>query len=567
MAGWIMTLACIAMVVGFYAIGRRERQAQIEALSARFAREFGQKEGNAPQESQAHTCQYYLRNTEDGDIDDITWQDLEMDKVFNRINRCRSHLGEAYLYAQLRKPHRALGEAGEQSALADFFAGEGRQDWRQHFSLAFYDLGGMGKYSFWEGLELMALLPKPRRLRHMAAPALLAAAMGLAIFRPGAGIVALFLVFLYNIVTYFREKKEISGYLTTLAYSIRMTRILQDLQKKCGSSPEFAQGPWAGHWEEAGEISRRLSSLSRGSDILFSGAVPGTKGNPLDIFLDYVRMGLHLDLIIFDHMMAKAQQERHSLERCALLLGRMDAALSVASFRASLGGDWCKPQWQEAAMEAGQAYHLLLEAPVKNTFALDQGMILTGANASGKSTFLRTAGLLALLGQTIYTCPAAWYKAPVYGIYSSISLRDNMAQGESYYMVEIRSLKRIWQAAGHGPLLCILDEALRGTNTVERIAASAQLLLHMQGLGIHLLAATHDRELARLLEAYLGQWHFREELERKDVRFTYVLTPGITEQNNAIRLLERMDFPAEAVRAARDMAARFEAEGVWKLSD
>ena len=62
-------------------------------------------------------------------------------------------------------------------------------------------------------------------------------------------------------------------------------------------------------------------------------------------------------------------------------------------------------------------------------------------------------------------------------IFSSMALRDSMENGESYYIVEIRSLKRILDAAGERrtPVLCFVDEVLRGTNTVERIAAATQI--------------------------------------------------------------------------------------------
>lgn len=84
----------------------------------------------------------------------------------------------------------------------------------------------------------------------------------------------------------------------------------------------------------------------------------------------------------------------------------------------------------------------------------------------------------AVLAQTIHTCAAESYHAPIFQIFSSMALRDSMENGESYYIVEIRSLKRILDAAGEWrtPVLCFVDEVLRGTNTVERIAAATQIL-------------------------------------------------------------------------------------------
>ena len=103
-------------------------------------------------------------------------------------------------------------------------------------------------------------------------------------------------------------------------------------------------------------------------------------------------------------------------------------------------------------------------------------MLLTGSNASGKSTFLKSVALNAILAQTIYTVMADSYRAPYFRIYSSMALKDNLMGNESYFIVEIKSLKRIYESADEKvPMLCLIDEVLRGTNTVERIAASSQI--------------------------------------------------------------------------------------------
>ena len=127
-------------------------------------------------------------------------------------------------------------------------------------------------------------------------------------------------------------------------------------------------------------------------------------------------------------------------------------------------------------------------------------MLLTGSNASGKSTFLKTVALGAIMAQTINTCPADHYEACFFHICSSMALRDDLDSGESYYIVEIKSLKRILDQAGQYPLLCFVDEVLRGTNTVERIAASTQILKSLGRKNLICFAATHDSELKELLK-------------------------------------------------------------------
>ena len=96
---------------------------------------------------------------------------------------------------------------------------------------------------------------------------------------------------------------------------------------------------------------------------------------------------------------------------------------------------------------------------VPNSFKQNRGMLITGSNASGKSTFLKMVAINAILAQTIHTCSARSYEGGCYRIFSSMALRDDLSNGESYYIVEIKSLKRIMDAAladSDSPLLQLL---------------------------------------------------------------------------------------------------------------
>ena len=123
-------------------------------------------------------------------------------------------------------------------------------------------------------------------------------------------------------------------------------------------------------------------------------------------------------------------------------------------------------------------HHPLISDPVPNSITEDRCALITGSNASGKSTFIKSLGINAILSQTIYTSLSREYKANFFLIYSSMALKDNILGNESYFIVEIKSLKKkILDNAGKDyPILCFIDEVLRGTNTLERIAASSRIL-------------------------------------------------------------------------------------------
>lgn len=131
---------------------------------------------------------------------------------------------------------------------------------------------------------------------------------------------------------------------------------------------------------------------------------------------------------------------------------------------------------------------------------MEKGVLLTGSNASGKSTFLKTVAVNAILSQSVNTCMAKKYEAPLFHVYSSMALRDNMDSGESYYIVEIKGTQADSGCCGSRKrfhVLCFVDEVLRGTNTVERIAASTQILKFLRKRKVFCFAATHDIELNR----------------------------------------------------------------------
>ena len=146
-----------------------------------------------------------------------------------------------------------------------------------------------------------------------------------------------------------------------------------------------------------------------------------------------------------------------------------------------------------------------------------------------------------------------------------MTLRDDLAGGESYYIVEIKSLKRILNTVKEdgNPVLCFVDEVLRGTNTVERIAASTQILKSLSKSSVLCFAATHDIELTHLLEKCYNNYHFEEEIMDKDVVFHYRLLKGKATTRNAIKLLGVMGYDENIIQEAETLAEKFLEEGSW----
>jgi len=147
-----------------------------------------------------------------------------------------------------------------------------------------------------------------------------------------------------------------------------------------------------------------------------------------------------------------------------------------------------------------------------------------------------------------------------------MALRDDILSQESYFIVELKSLKRIFSKIREDDVavLCFIDEILRGTNTVERVAASSQLLEEIAKKNALCFAATHDIELTYLLEDIYQNCHFEEVLQDGDVSFDYLLKEGRANSRNAIRLLEVIGFDKEVVKRSQQRVDRFLQKGIWE---
>ena len=108
---------------------------------------------------------------------------------------------------------------------------------------------------------------------------------------------------------------------------------------------------------------------------------------------------------------------------------------------------------------------------------------------------------------------------------------------------------------------------LRGTNTVERIAASTQIMKMLSAGHVICFAATHDVELTRLLAGEYENYHFEERIEEDDVFFPYTLMPGPATTRNAIALLRVLGYDDRIITEAEAMAGHFLAEGNWNQNE
>ena len=264
---------------------------------------------------------------------------------------------------------------------------------------------------------------------------------------------------------------------------------------------------------------------------------------------------------------ATARPERTRLEQLAAATSDLEAWLALAVFAAEQPG-LCQPDVFDAAeprLEIGAGEHPLLPhgRAVPNDVELGGAVrieLVTGSNMAGKSTFLRMVALNCVLAQCGAPARAQRMRLVPVALHANINVHDSLADGKSYFLVEVERVGEVLRAAAASRLrLGIFDELFRGTNSTERLAASREVARTLAASGGLDLLATHDVELTRLvtdegLEG-AGVIHFRDEIEAGRMTFPYRAHRGTATTHNAIRLLELSGYPADLVARARRFAA------------
>ena len=217
------------------------------------------------------------------------------------------------------------------------------------------------------------------------------------------------------------------------------------------------------------------------------------------------------------------------------------------------------PEYEEAKqLEMEKIYHPLIHGAVTNSMELQHNCIITGSNASGKSTFIKTIAVNVILAQSIHTCTAKRMHLPHAKMITSMAVRDDILSGDSYFIKEIKYLKRILDALSEDELvICIIDEILRGTNTQERIAASKAIMEYLAHHNCIAIVASHDKELTELEKIGYDNYHFSEEFGEADIVFDYKLQKGPANSQNAIRLLSFTGFPETIIERAENIRSEY----------
>jgi len=332
--------------------------------------------------------------------------------------------------------------------------------------------------------------------------------------------------------TTYGEKLQI---LSTYADQILLTEkkemhspILQQLKAELTSQNQTAS-------QAVRQLSKLMNALDQRSNLLMSTILNGL------IFWELRQV-----------MRIEQWKDTHSndLPRWIETIGEIDAYCSLATF-AYNHPEYIYPKIcsQTFHLQAKGLGHPLMDRNkcVRNGIDINKRpffIIITGANMAGKSTYLRTVGvnyLLACIGAPVWANQMEIYPAR---LVTSLRTSDSLTDNESYFFAELKRLKLIIDKLEAGEeLFIILDEILKGTNSMDKQKGSFALIKQFMNMNANGIIATHDLLLGTLIDSFpqnIRNYCFEADITNNELTFSYRMRDGVAQNMNACFLMKKM---------------------------
>lgn len=466
--------------------------------------------------------------------------------LFQFLNRTVTSYGRDILAGWLSDPYLLSGGMAERQEVIRELAG--KEKWRHEFMASGYknplEKDDISSLLDWirKRDDSGGSLPKTILLLVMPAAAVISLFLLIAGILPYSVFTLIFLVNLLYVTTGLKRTNRIHNALSKKYYYLSsMDRLLKAFGNELFNSEvlnEIQKNISGGKISAAGSV-RKLGSLIQAFD------------SRLNLLVGFALNGL----LLWDYHSVrrlekwKADYSSHFpvwLE----MLGQVDAYISLGNYAFNNPG-FSYPAFSsgENMFMATSLGHPLINDNdrICNDFAIPRKgtvCVITGANMAGKSTFLRTLAVNYIMGLSgAPVCAGEMSFVPV-KLFTSMRTTDSLSNHESYFYAELKRLSLLKTMIGNGePVLFILDEILKGTNSADKSLGSKLFIQKLIELGGTGLIATHDISVGEMEVQYPGtviNKCFEVEINGETISFDYLLRDGITHKMNAALLMKQM---------------------------
>jgi len=481
-------------------------------------------------------------------ITSTTANDLDLDNVFAYIDRTNSKPGQQYFYNKLHNP---ILDAVELQQLDKDVTALGKDRAKQErIELELSKLNTKNAYYLPELFvkeQQPLFTPLQTSYIQISWIIMICLIVMLSMVHSQVYFLALLGLAILNTALHYKNKGKIAQYTHSLPQLLVLNKVGWWLIKNvavCGNERILA-------------ALNKIDKLKR--SLLFVSFQNSISSDPLDIFsaiFELIKTVFLLESVMFISSLKKVNKYRAEIEVVYQYVAEIDTLIAIDSVRAGLPY-YAKPVFtkEDAELKITELYHPLVDNCIANSISsrADKGGLITGSNMSGKTTFIRAVALNTLLAQTIYTCCAKEYIAPLLNIHTSIRVSDDIEEHKSYFQAEALAVLDIVKQCGiDEPFrsLVIIDEIFRGTNTIERIAAAKSVLSYLTANRNFVFVSTHDLELAELLGDDYAIYSFEELVSDKRLVFDYKIKEGLLKNKNGIAILQSLGYPDSVVKDA-----------------
>ena len=544
---WLFTAVVLAAIlIGFYIYNYFDKLSTTRRNLERIQNKWG-RPVNARRNFKLIAA--YLNGSDGpGKISGVIANDLDLNNVFNYIDRTNSKPGKQYLYKRLFTPDTNFESLLKFDKKIDTL-NMPRPD-QELIELELARLNSPDAYYlaelFLKEHEFL-LVPLMSIYIRFSGVAIIGLIISLFIVPTVVSFMVLIALLIGNIALHFGTRNKISSYTRSLPQLIILHSVAKRLSKKITQEND----------EQLRVSLSRLSGLNRTLKLTnFESKIAGNPDNLSYAFYKLIKMFFLLEPLMFISSVKRINKYRGDIEVLYKYVGEIDMLIAIQSVRVGLP-HYSKPVFytENMKMDLEDMYHPLIYNCVPNSIhtRTDEGVLITGSNMSGKTTFIRSIAINTLLAQTIYTTCTSAYKAPLLKIQTSIRTTDDLGEHKSYFQAEALSILDIINQSGGDEQvksLIIIDEIFRGTNTIERIAAAKSVLTYLTDNKNFVFVSTHDLELAELLDNDYAVYSFEESVNDTRLVFDYKMKTGVLKNKNGIAILETIGYPETVVEDA-----------------
>ena len=484
----------------------------------------------------------------DSQVDDQTWYDLALHKVFDQLNYTQSSIGAEALYQKMRlltfQPDDSLRE------LEEFF--ERQPDLRLRVQVI---MNQLGKKNHNMARSIVANPGNQDSRIYLSLYIFLACLPVLSLFfLPFFKIQAMSVLIAsvtFNIIFSSIRNWSNKMRLDQVSYLVRIFASAEKLSRLALPKQEALK--------QAVQPFKKTKVIS---SILQS----PTGSSEMEIILIYLNFLFLIPQIAQVYIYNQVKSYQKEAQETINLLGEMEVAISLLRHKRDFELI-CQPHFsKEGGIRGKSLYHPLIANPVVNDVSFEKNMVISGDNASGKSTYLKMVAINCILAQGLGFAYGESFELPYGHVMTSMDVSDDIEVGDSYFITESKTILRmIENLKKPGFHYFFIDELFKGTNTIERIGAGLGIVRWLSGRNCLYMISSHDIELVVASGAVNDNYHFDSRYVDGKIVFDYHIKQGSAVTKNAVNTLKSLHFPSEITLTAQELIEQYEETGKWSL--